>query len=403
MLRIPVESNASRAASAWVEVDLGVIMENSRALLARLPRGCRLSAVVKSEAYGHGMLQVARAAVQAGAHELVVATVLEGAALRAGGVHAPILVAGPITPEEGPLVVQHGLVASVASVEVALALSQATRRYLPVQLEVDTGMSRHGVSAAGLRGLVQAITERGRLSIAGVFTHLAGLGPQDAPEMRAQVARFCAAVAAVPALRGVRRHACNTLATMLLPEASLDGVRVGGGLYGFDPLDGRGPGQLGRALTLKSKVVGLRQAVAGDRVGYGGAFQCERPTQLALLPLGYGDGLARELWRGADVLIRGRRAPIVGLVSMNQTVVDVTDLPEVVLGEEVVLLGKMGDHELTPEQRAPAGTSAYEVTSLLSPRLPRVFVRAPSSTAERPPLDVHAIGRESQTPRSPRR
>ena len=373
MLRIPVESNARRAASAWVEVDLGAITRNVRGFLARLPAGCRLTAVVKSEAYGHGMLPVARAALRAGAHELAVANVPEGAALREAGVRAPILVAGPITPAAAPQVVQYGLVPTVACYEVAAALARATRRQLPVQVEVDTGMRRHGVPVHDLDGFVRALSERGRLSVAGVYTHFAGLTAEDEQGLRDQLARFHAAVDGVAGLRGVRRHACNTLGALLLPDAALDGVRIGGGLYGFDPLGGA-RGQLEPALSWKAQVVGLREVASGDRVGYGGRFVCERRSRLALLPVGYGDGLARELWSGADVLVRGRRAPLVGAISMNQALVDVTDLPEVLLGEEVVLLGGVAGERLRPEDRAPDGGCAYEVTSLLSPRLPRVYV-----------------------------
>ena len=368
MLRIPVESRASRTTSAWVEVDLGCIAHNVSALRRALPPRSRLIAVVKADGYGHGMLRVARTALQAGAEELAVATVHEGAALRAAGVTAPILVAAPIAAEEAAQVVQHGLVATLGCFEVAAALSRATRRFLPVQIEVDSGMTRHGVAAADLGSFVQTVEERGRLAIAGVYTHLAGVGAEDLPAMREQLARFHAATDAVRSLRGVRRHVCNTLGAMLMPDATLDAVRVGGGLYGFDPLHGAGRIPLERALSLKAHVVGLRTANEGDRVGYGGEFVCRRETRLALLPIGYGDGLLRELWRGAEVLVRGRRAPIV---------VDVTDLPEIVFGEEVVLLGAMGDDEVTPEERVPAGGSAYEVTSLLSPRLPRLYVGSP--------------------------
>lgn len=377
MLRIPVESRASRTASAWVEVDLGSIAHNVGAFRAGLPAQGRLTAVVKADGYGHGMLRCARTAVLAGAEELAVASVHEGAALRAAGIHAPILIAGPIAPEEAPLVVQHGLVPTVACFEVAAALTRATRRFLPVQIEVDTGMARHGVPPTELGNFVKTLEERGRLSIAGVYSHFSGLGAADLPAMREQLAAFHAIVDGVHALRGVRRHICNTLGAMLLPDAALDAVRIGGGLYGFDPLAGAGRLGLRRALSLKAHVVGLRSAATGQRVGYGGEFVCRRPTRLALLPIGYGDGLLRELWRGAEVLVRGRRAPIVGAISMNQALVDVTDLPEIVFGEEVVLLGAMGDDEILAEDRVPAGGSAYEVTSALSPRLPRVYVGSP--------------------------
>ena len=391
MLRIPVKSRASRATSAWVEVDLGAIAHNVRVWRSALPETSRLLAVVKSDGYGHGMLRVARTALHAGADELVVASVLEGAALRAAGITAPILIAGPVGPDEVDSVVQHGLVASLGSLELALALSRATRRYLPVNIEVDTGMTRHGVAPAELARFVHTLEDRGRLAIAGVFSHFSGLGCHDEPLMRRQFELFSNAVASVPSLRGVRRHICNSLGAMLLPDACLDAVRIGGGMYGFDPrrkpcgaLAAMGTGadklpptivagSLLPALELKANVVGLRDAEVGDHVGYGGSFTCQRKTRLALLPIGYGDGLSRELWRGADVLVRGRRAPIVGEISMNQTVVDVTDLPQIVFGEEVTLIGAMGDQRIWVEERVPAGGCAYEVTSLLQARLPRLY------------------------------
>jgi alanine racemase len=396
MLRIPVKSRASRETSAWVEVDLGAIADNVRTLRASLPAATRFLAVVKSDGYGHGMLRVARTALQAGADELVVASLQEGAVLRAAGVKAPILIAGPFGADEAPEVIQHGLVASLGCLDVAQALARATRRYLPVQIEVDTGMTRHGVAPSELAAFVSSIEARGRLAIAGVFTHFAGLGAADRDEMSRQLETFTQAIGGVQSLGGVRRHVCNTLGVMMMPEACMDAVRVGGGLYGFDPRrksDGRIDSAVGgilassgsmagvslrQALSLKARVVGLRNAEVGDRIGYGGTFICQRATKLALLPIGYGDGLSRESWRDAEVLIRGRRARIVGAISMNQTVVDVTDLPEIVFGEEAVLLGQMGDEQIWAEERAASGTSAYEVTSLLQARLPRVF-RSPGS------------------------
>ncbi|HEB51664.1 MAG TPA: alanine racemase [bacterium] len=387
MLRIPVESRASRTASAWVEVDLGAIAHNVRVLRSVLAPGARLIAVVKSDGYGHGMLRVARAALGAGADELAVASVAEGAALRTAGIAAKILVAGPIAAEQAHAVVQHGLVVGVGCHEVAAALARATRRFFPVQIEVDTGMSRHGVAPGELMSFVDVIEARGRLAISGVFTHLSGVTADDLPRMRRQLAQFTAAVDGVRSLRGVRRHVCNTLGALLLPEAAFDGVRIGGGLYGFDPLAGAGPVRLRPALSLKARIVGLRKAAVGERVGYGGTFTCRRPSRLATLPIGYGDGLVRELWRGAEVLVRGRRAPIVGEISMNQTVVDCTDLPEVVFGEEVVLLGSIGGEEVAVADRVPPGGSAYEVTSVLQPRLPRVYVGADRDREGRDPTE----------------
>ena len=386
MLRIPIEAAPALSTPAWVDVDLDAVAHNVRAFRRLLPADCRLVAVVKANAYGHGMVACARAALQHGASELAVANVHEGAQLRAAGVTAPILVAGPTAPGEAGLVVQHGLLATVATVELAQALAAATRRYLPVQIEVDTGMGRHGVAPHALGAFVDRLAQRGRLTVAGVYTHFAATSVADGATMRAQLAAFHAAVDAVRSLRGARRHACNTLGALTVPEARLDAVRIGGGLYGFDPFHGagtRGPLALRPALALKARLVGLRDLPAGAPVGYGGAFVCARASRLGLVPLGYADGLPRARWGGAPVLVRGVRAPVVGAVSMNQTIVDVTDVPGASLGDEVVLLGAQGGECIAAEERVEPGGSAYEVTTLLRAALPRRYLAAAGAGAAR--------------------
>ena len=377
MLRIPLEAAPALAEPAWVDIDLDAIAHNVRSFRGLLPPTCRLVAVVKANAYGHGMVRVARTALQHGAAELAVASVHEGAQLRAAGITQPILIAGPTAPAEAGFVVQHGLVPTVGCAELAHALANATRRYLPVHVEVDTGMSRHGVAGRDLAAFVRGIEQRGRLTIAGVYTHFAATGVDDAPAMLRQLATFSAATDGVRSLRGVRRHACNTLAALLLPDAHLDAVRIGGGLYGFDPFAGTGrpaPFALRSALALKARLVGLRTVDAGTAVGYGSTFVCTRPSRLGLLALGYADGLVRERWNGAPVLVRGVRCPIVGVVSMNQTVVDVTDAAGARLGDEVVLLGAQGSEQVRAEARVEPGGSVYEVTTLLRAGLLRRYL-----------------------------
>jgi alanine racemase len=395
MLRIPLEAAPALSSPAWIDVDLDAIADNTRAFRSLLAPQCRLIAVVKSNAYGHGLVRSARAALQHGADELAVASVAEGAALRAAGVTQQILVAGPIAPTEASAVVQHALVPSLGSHEAANALAHATRRYLPVHVEVDTGMSRHGVPAADLGAFVERVQHRGRLQIAGVFTHFAATG--TAAGDRAAIARqldvFTAAVDGVRALRGVRRHASNTLAALLCRDAHLDAVRIGGGLYGFDPfataaaapggVGARCPLALRPALSLRARVLAVRDVPAGTAVGYGGTFVCARPSRLALLALGYADGLARELWHGAPVLVRGVRSRIAGVVSMNQTVVDVTDVPGASAGDEAVLLGAQGSERVTAEPRVPPGGSVYEVTTLLRAALPRRYLGGAAARVER--------------------
>jgi alanine racemase len=388
MLRIPIEAAPVLAAPAWIDVDLDALAHNVRTFRRLLPPTCSLIAVVKSNAYGHGMVRVARHALQHGANELAVANVHEGACLRDAGIQAPILVAGPVAVTEAAAVVQHALVPSLGGVELAQALARVSRRYLPVHIEVDTGMSRHGVAAAALAPFVDAVARRGRLSIAGVFTHFAGTNASDLDTMRAQLAAFDAAVDGVRALRGVRRHSCNTLGTLLLPAARCDAVRVGGGLYGFDPAPEASGVQLRPVLALKARLVGVRDVPAGTPVGYGATFRCARASRLGLVPLGYGDGLVREMWNGSHVLVRGHRAPILGVVSMNQVVVDVTDVDvrsvgDAEHGDEVVLLGSQGAATIRAEERVPAGGSVYEVTTLLRANLPRRYL-ASHGTSERP-------------------
>jgi len=374
MLRIPIEAGIAAGAPAWIEVDLGAVAHNVQEFRRVLPAHCRLFAVVKANAYGHGMQRTAQTALAAGAHGLAVANVHEGEELRAMGIDAPILVAGPLAPEDCVTAVVNDLLPSVANREVAAALVAHARRPLPVHIEVDTGMRRSGVPAAELRDFLRDLRDRPVLQPAGVFTHFAAVSTDEAAEIRRQLAVFTEALASVRDLVAPMRHAANTLAALLVPESHLDAVRLGGALYGFDPLRGHGPVQLRPALSLRARIVGLRSVGPGDRVGYGGTFECTRPSRLALLPLGYADGLVRSHWQDAEVLVRERTAKIVGLISMNQTIVDVTDVPHVELGDEVTLLGTQGSRSVTAEQRVPSGGSTYEVTALLRSTLPRRYL-----------------------------
>lgn len=375
MLRIRPATAQGAAAPAWVEVDLAAIRHNVRELQSQLAGPCQLIAVVKANGYGHGMLPVARTALSAGADQLAVGSADEGAALRQAGITAPILITGPSLPEQAPAILAHRLTPSLGNLELARALHACAERPLDVHVEVDTGMRRHGAPAAGAAAFCRELQDLPRLRLQGVYTHFAALHERDLPALRLQLASFRTVVDDLrrlplrPAL-----HVCNTLAALLLPPAHLDAVRIGGGLYGFDPLRGRGPVQLRPALQLKCRIAGLRDARPGDPVGYGGTFVCRRPTRLALLPIGYAEGLQRAFWTGAEVLVRGRRARLVGLVSMSLSIADVTDVPGAALGDEVVLIGEQGQERIAAEERVPAGGSVYEVTSPLAPSLPRQYV-----------------------------
>ena len=374
MLRIPVDAGIAAGAPAWIEIDLAALAHNVREFVRIVPPTCQLIAVVKANAYGHGAVRIARAVLQAGAASLAVGSVAEGRELREAGIASPILVVGPTMPEEARDAIAFSLVPGVGSFELLRSLTSHAFRPVPVQIEVDTGMHRHGVPAARFCELVAELRLRARLELQGVYTHFAAISADAAPTIYGQLQTFARTLANVRDIGTPARHACNTRAALVCPAAHLDAVRIGGGLYGFDPLRGTGAVHLRPVLSCKARLVGLRDVPAGEAVGYGGTFVCARPSRLALLPLGYADGLSRSLWQGASVLVLGQRAPIVGLVSMNQTIIDVTDVPEVLIGDECVLLGAQGGEQVRAEDRVPPGGSTYEVTSLLRRDLPRRYV-----------------------------
>ncbi|MEY4830547.1 MAG: alanine racemase [Planctomycetota bacterium] len=380
MLRIRHnEARTALPARIWADIDLDAVRGNLARVRARIGARCRIVAVVKANAYGHGASMVARAAIDAGAHELAVADCGEGARLRADGVDAPICILGPSLPEEAQAILENRLVPTVCDFELARALDGSARSQIVVDVELDTGMRRHGVAHEDAVAFVRSLRVFRNLRVRSVFTHFAGLDEEAVVDMRQQWERFCVARSELAqAGYELQAHACNSLGTDILPEAHADAVRVGGALYGFDA--GSSPSGLRPALTLKTRVCAVHGAAPGDRVGYGGMYCVERATTLALLPCGYADGLSRAHWNGGHALVRGVRVPIVGHVSMNQTVLDVGDM-EIAPGDEVVLLGAQGSLRIRAEERAAAGSSPYEVTTLLRAELVRRYVGAESAVA----------------------
>ena len=371
MLRIRT-TNAPAVAGArlWAEIDLDAVRHNVALMRARLRTDCDIVAVVKADGYGHGAVQIARTVTAAGITALAVANAEEGIELREAGITTRILVVGPSLPSDVDAILRHRLEPSVADPELAAALQARATGPVDIQVEVDTGMSRHGVPAGSAAAFVRGLRVHPHLRVAGIYTHFAGLDAAARPSLMLQLLVFRAALQQLGEDRP-KVHACNTLATCLLPEAHFDAVRLGGGLYGFDP--GAPVQGLRPALALKTVVVGVRGVSAGETVGYGASWRAAKATSLALLPCGYADGLARANWNHAEVLVRGRRARVVGHVSMNQMVLDIGAVDGVALGDEVVLLGAQGTERVRPEDRVLPGGSAYEITSLLRSDLPRLY------------------------------
>lgn len=362
-------------------VDLDAIVHNVRSIKALVGPEVRLMAVVKADAYGHGLVPVARAALRAGAEWLGVALPEEGAALRGAGIRAPILVLGPTPPAQAEEVVAGGLDQMVHSVPLAETLSRAAgkaRRRVAVHLKVDTGMGRVGVPVEEVGTLAGAIGRLPGLRLRGVMTHFAAADAPDTAHAREQLRRFHEALVSPPlrAIPSLLRHAANSAAAFALPEARLDMVRIGIALYGCPPSPKAPPPvPLRPALTLETRVAQVRWVPPGTTVSYGCTFVAPTRMRIATLPVGYGDGFPRALSNRGAVLLRGRRAPVVGRVCMDMVMVDVTGIPEVEEGDPVVLLGVQGTEAIPADAWAAlADTISYEVLCGIGPRVPRLYV-----------------------------
>ena len=369
-----------------VEIDLAALAHNAE-LIAGLT-ATAVCAVVKADAYGHGAPAVARSLEAAGAVAgFAVSLVEEGVQLRDAGVRAPVLVMGPAQAGGGAEMVARALtpvVSAPGDLDELGAVARRRQSRVAIHVKVDTGMSRLGVAPDEVVAVVTRAATLG-LDVVGVMTHLANADVEDpaAPEATTwtQLALFDRVVAAVRTTGApiTTCHAANSSGAMMFPQARRDLVRVGLALYGngrWAADDGlRAPRR--PALRFVTHVAQLRRVPAGARVGYGGLGAMVRDSLVAVLPVGYADGLPRRVTGRGQVLVAGRRCPLVGAVSMDIAIADVTDLPGVTLGDEVVLLGpgsgRFGaDHVTTAELAGWAGLSEYEVTCGISKRVPRL-------------------------------
>ncbi|MEK7384372.1 MAG: alanine racemase [Elusimicrobiota bacterium] len=360
----------------WAEVDLTALVGNLRRLRAKISPATRVMFVVKANAYGHGAAQCARAAQDAHAADwLGVSSVEEGLALREAGLRLPILVLGSLYPFESVLAaVAHDLTPVVASLESARRVAEAAlrlRRNINVHVKVDTGMGRIGVRPEAAPALVRQLADLKAVRVQGIYTHLA-CGEDDAAFTAAQLKAFRQAVAVLSrdGLRPPLVHAANSAGTLRHPSSRLDMIRPGlaaYGLYtGFDPV-----------LSLKSKIIFLKTVPRGATVSYGATWRAKRLTRVATLPIGYGDGYCRALSNRAEVLVGGRRCPVVGCVSMDQTMVDVTGVPCSRVGDDAVLIGAQGLERIEAGELARlCGTIPYETATAISSRVPRVGVES---------------------------
>jgi alanine racemase len=363
----------------WAEIDLDALAHNARALRARLSPGAQLMAVVKANAYGHGAAAVARGALGAGATWLAVATLSEALELRADGLAAPVLVLGYTPPAQAAAAAARDVALTVYDPDVADAYAAAgaqAGRALRVHLKIDTGMNRLGVAPEDAAALAARLAAHAGLAYEGVYTHFARADERDQSHTDRQLARFRGALAALEArgLRPALAHAANSAATLLRPDAHFDLVRAGIVLYGLDPSDEvTCPPEFRPVLAFKTTVTQVRRLPPGAEVSYGGEYVTPGEETLATIAVGYADGFRRGPRRWEYALVRGQRAPLVARVCMDQALLNVTRIPGVRLGDEVVLLGRQGGERITAMDVARwLGTNNYDVVCAISARVPRV-------------------------------
>ncbi|MBU1228096.1 MAG: alanine racemase [Actinobacteria bacterium] len=358
----------------WIEIDLGAIRDNVAAIAAAVAPA-RVCAVVKADGYGHGDVPTAEAAREGGAQWLAVALVAEGARLREAGVDGPILLLSEPFPEEVSEIVRWELTPTVYRESFVDALAEVAPAGYPAHLKVDTGMHRVGASPEEA-GRLATLIERKGLVLEGVWTHFA-VSEEDPMYTAEQTQRLMGFLGGLAA-RGVVPpilHASNTGGALGDPSARLDMVRVGIGIYGLRPAPGFHPEvPLRPAMRVVSHVSFLQRLPAGARPSYGRVRPLAAESTVATVPIGYADGVPRRLREaGGMVLIRGKRRPFAGTVTMDQIVVDMGDDP-VEVGDEVVLLGAQGGEEITAGEWADLlGTIVYEIVCGFGPRIPRRY------------------------------
>ncbi len=363
---------------AWAEVDLAAIRHNVE-VLRQAAAPAAVWAVVKADGYGHGALPVARTALDAGCAGLCVALTSEGVELRKAGVYAPILLLSEQPAGHARTIVRHRLTPTVATVDGIEALAAQRIRELDVHLKIDTGMHRVGAAPPDVARLVEVIgAHQPWIRLAGVFTHLAVADEPGDPYTAQQLERLDEVLAA---LRPVpMTHAANSAGALAHPSSRRSFVRAGIALYGLSP--GHGVDHLCRdlrpAMALKARVSFVKRLAAGERISYGLRHTFSADTNVATLPIGYADGVRRGLSDGGSVLIGGRRRPIVGVVTMDQLMVDCGD-DLVRTGDEAVLIGAQGGERITADEWADTlGTIGYEVVCGVSGRVPRRYLGEPT-------------------------
>jgi len=338
-------------------------------------------AVVKANAYGHGAIETSRTLIQHGVTRLAVFSTEEGMALRQAGITVPIVVLGPVFQEQFGDIFASQLTPVVSDPSMLTALAQAAASRAipyPIHLKIETGMGRLGLTQAELVALISAHKFPPSLRVEGLMTHLADTDATNSDATEEQLRRFRDALKII--LKGGFHvpliHVSNSCGAVRFPSAHFSLVRPGIMLYGYHTLPSTvETPDLRPVLSLKTRVAQLRTIQPGETVSYNRTFTARRPTRIAVLPIGYANGLSRQLSNRGAVLIRGQRAPIAGLVCMDMVMVDVTEIPGTAVGDETILIGRQGNDEITASEIAKwTDTIPYEVLCAISPKIPRLYL-----------------------------
>jgi alanine racemase len=368
-----------RPYATWVEVDLQAIRDNVRWVVEHC--GVAVMAIVKADGYGHGSIPVARAALQGGAAWLGVARLEEGLELRQAGFQTPILLLGFLSNAQMDYAIQADLSITVWTSEQIEALelhAHRLQRSAHVHLKIDSGMGRIGAHPDDAKKLAQQLAQAKHLVWEGVFTHFARADESDPTPTQLQLERFQRALDTMRAYfpPNLRIHAANSAATLTRREALFDMVRLGIAMYGLHPSSSCPlPAAFKPALSWKTVLSHVKTVPPGEGISYGHLYITQTTERIGTLPIGYADGFRR--WQANRVLVRGKKVPVVGRVCMDQCMVQLDEVPDAEVGDEVVIIGKQGEQQITAEEVASAwGTINYEVVCGIGKRVPRIYRNA---------------------------
>lgn len=370
-------------------IDLEAVRKNVRAVSDKVSPAS-VMAIVKADAYGHGMIECAKAALEAGAAALGVATVDEAVELRKAFPYPEtILLLGPCLASDAEVLINNYIDVALGSLETAEALNKKSKQInIPalVHLKIDTGMGRFGFWYEDLQDILPMLKKFPFIKINGMMTHFSESDIADKTYTNWQLKNFYEALEILDEFKinPDSIHAANSGAIHQHPDTYFDMVRLGVSLYGYYPdAETSRALKLYPAMTLATKVIRIRHIPAGQYLSYGRLFKTERDSKIGILPIGYADGFIRKNTNNGYVLVRGKRAPLVGRVCMDQSLIDLTDIPHVKEGDEVVIIGKQQKEEITMEEvAARLGTITYEVTCLITKRVPRIYINQQTNENE---------------------